>query len=202
MPQQDRRAAAKRMTIMQEYYIIDNALCVNHGQCKGERNRPIYKAHPEGKREFLTLADLQIGQKFRYGAAAAGCWDLHGYQTKFGYQPRHVDRFEGESVEKGQYFYVDREEPQNCDCYVAVSEVRKIAVQEVYVPSDFVWTENGYVFVPWGAKERPADGNPAKYELLFTKVTVELKLHGRAKFEVATEVTENSMRIYRVYEPI
>lgn len=191
------------MTIIQEYYIVDNALCVNHGQCKGERNQPIYKAHPEGKkREVLTLEDLKVGQKFRYGAVAKGRWDLYGYPTKFGYQPRHVERFEGESADKGQYFYVDRVEPKNCDCYVAVSEVQKIAVQEVYVPSDFVWAENGYVFVPFCARERPADGNPAKYEILFTKVTVELKLHGRAKFEVATEVTENSMRIHRVYEPI
>ena len=94
------------------------------------------------------------------------------------------------------------ESHQNCDCYVAVSEILKIETQEVYVPSDFIWGEKGYVFVPGGAKERPADGSPARYELTFTKVTVELMLHGRAKFEVVTEVTESSIRIYRVYEQL
>lgn len=191
------------MKVIQEYYVVNGVISVNHGQHKGTPSDTVYSAHENGKpRKGLTLADLKVGKKFRYGAVAGGCWDLHGYPTKFGYQPRHVDRFEGEPAEKGQYFYVDQQEPQNCDCYVAVSEVLSVEMQEVYVPSDFIWGEKGYLFVPGGAKERPADGNPAKYELPFTKITVELKLHGHAKFEVATEITENSMRIYRVYEPM
>ena len=191
------------MKVFQSYYLIDGKLFYDHGQIKGSPTPPpVFVSHSEGQaRKPLALSDLKVGKKFRYGAVAKGCWDLYGYPTKFGYQPRHVDRFEGQPAEIGQYFYVDQDEPQNCDCYVAVSEVLNIETEEVYVPSDFIWGENGYLFVP-SHIERPADGNPAKYEKIFTKITVELMLHGRAKFEVVTEVNESSIRVYRVYEPL
>ena len=190
------------MTVEQNYYLVNGILCVDHGEHKGVKAKPIYKEHIEGQdRKHMTISDLQTGKKFIYGAIPEGRWDFFGYNTRFGYHPRYKQYFEGEPLRPGQYFYTDQSE---CPLggYAGISEILSLETQQVYVPSDFVWGERGYVFVPGDAAERPADGNPAKYELPFTKITVELKLHGRAKFEVATEVTENSMRIYRVYEPL
>ena len=189
------------MFVDQNYYVVKGILCVDHGEHKGVREKPIYRKHVEGKdREYMTLDDLQAGKKFIYGAIPAGRWDFFGYNTRFGYHPRYKDYFEGEPLYPGQYFYTDQNE---CpfEGYAGISEIINLEIQQVYVKSDFVMGENGYLFVP-SHIERLADGNPAPYEMEFTKAVVKLKLHGRAKFEVRTETTENSMRIYRVYEPL
>jgi hypothetical protein len=188
--------------IMVTYYMIDGILHYNHGHSIGQTASPIYKKHVKGhNREKMTLEDLYVGKKSIYGAMPEGVWDVDGYNTRYGYQPRKKKYVEGEPLRNGQYFYTDQDE-DFWGGYAAISEILNIDVLNVYVPSNFIWGEKGYKFVPWGAKERIATSTKAEYEVELKKVIVTLALHGRAKYELITNITPNSIEITRVYEPL